>query len=154
MIEKPKVKVVLAWQWLASPYASTSTKPLYVTQSRLPTQEFCISMVPSVWEENGSEQSHLSTLAHKMDKKLRAGCNVANVKHDPKVFTVHGIYHKSKYKHKYKCLYMNQKYITDRHSWQWNPMALSRVTLLVPACQPGLEEMENLRGNLRKFERK
>ena len=28
---------------------------------------------------------------------------------------------------------------------------VDRVTLVVPACQPGWEEMENLRGNLRKF---
>ena len=27
-----------------------------------------------------------------------------------------------------------------------------RVALIVPACQPGWEEMENLRGNLRTFE--
>ena len=26
------------------------------------------------------------------------------------------------------------------------------MALIVPACQPGWEEMENLRGNLRKFE--
>ena len=64
------------------------------------------------------------TLTHKMDKKLRVGCNVADVKHDPKVFTVHGIYHtKYKYKQKYKCFYVNEKYITVRHSWhqaQWS----------------------------------
>ena len=29
----------------------------------------------------------------------------------------------------------------------------TRVTLVVPACQPGWEEMENLTGNLRKFEK-
>ena len=29
---------------------------------------------------------------------------------------------------------------------------LTRVTLIVPACQPGWEEMKNLRGNLRKLE--
>ena len=28
-------------------------------------------------------------------------------------------------------------------------MVESRVALIVPACQPGWEEMENLRGNLR-----
>ena len=28
---------------------------------------------------------------------------------------------------------------------------LVRVALVVPACQPGWEEMENLRGNLRKL---
>ena len=33
-------------------------------------------------------------------------------------------------------------------------IATSRVTLIVPACQPGWEKMENLRGNLRKFGRK
>ena len=33
-------------------------------------------------------------------------------------------------------------------------MPPSRVALIVPACQLGWEEMENLRGNLRKFERK
>ena len=27
-----------------------------------------------------------------------------------------------------------------------------RVTLIVPACQPGWEEKENLRGNLRTLE--
>ena len=32
-------------------------------------------------------------------------------------------------------------------------LLLSRVTLIVPACQPAWEEMENLRGNLGKFER-
>ena len=31
-------------------------------------------------------------------------------------------------------------------------IATSRVTLIVPACQPGWEKMQNLRGNLRKFE--
>ena len=30
---------------------------------------------------------------------------------------------------------------------------VDRVTLVVPACQPGWEEMENLRGNFSKFER-
>ena len=30
-------------------------------------------------------------------------------------------------------------------------LLLSRGTLIVPACQPGWEEMENLRENLRKF---
>ena len=34
--------------------------------------------------------------------------------------------------------------------WFWH--VLGRVTLIVPACQSGLEEMENLRGNLRKFD--
>ena len=29
---------------------------------------------------------------------------------------------------------------------------LHRLALIVPACQPGWEEMENLRGNLKKFE--
>ena len=29
------------------------------------------------------------------------------------------------------------------------PMDYTRVTLIVSACQPGWEEMENLRGNLR-----
>ena len=29
---------------------------------------------------------------------------------------------------------------------------ITRVALIVPACQPGWEEMENLRGNLKKFE--
>ena len=28
---------------------------------------------------------------------------------------------------------------------------VDRVTLVVPACQPGWEEMENLRGNLNFF---
>ena len=28
-----------------------------------------------------------------------------------------------------------------------------RVTSVVPACQPGWEEMENLRGNFSKFDR-
>ena len=28
------------------------------------------------------------------------------------------------------------------------------MTLIVPACQPGWEEMENLRGKLRNFKRK
>ena len=30
---------------------------------------------------------------------------------------------------------------------------VGRVTLIVPACQPGWKEMENLRGNLSKFEK-
>ena len=39
------------------------------------------------------------------------------------------------------------KYLQKKH-YGWIP----RMALIVPACQPGWEEMENLRGNLRKFE--
>ena len=31
-------------------------------------------------------------------------------------------------------------------------LPVCRVALIVPACQPGWEEMENLRGDFRKFE--
>ena len=33
-------------------------------------------------------------------------------------------------------------------------LVIGRVTLIVPACQPGWEEMKNVRGNSRNFERK
>ena len=34
-----------------------------------------------------------------------------------------------------------------------NQVRSGRVALIVPACQSGWEEMENLRGNFRKFEK-
>ena len=49
----------------------------------------------------------------------------------------------------------NRRFVLIKHSWELLPfcctLSYSRVTLIVPACQPGLEGMENLRGNLRKF---
>ena len=52
--------------------------------------------------------------------------------------------------------WLQQKF--DYFSFKWHcrdALVIShRVALIVPACQPGWEEKENLRGNLRKFERK
>ena len=40
----------------------------------------------------------------------------------------------------------------NNHITSMQCFVITRVALIVPACQPGWEEMENLRGNLKKFE--
>ena len=51
--------------------------------------------------------------------------------------------------HVWACLRNEKKHRKNHNHHAW---VLIRVTLIVPACQPGWEEMENLRGNLRTFE--
>ena len=56
----------------------------------------------------------------------------------------------------YRVVWRQQEVVEGVHLYMYTtlpcPMDYTRVTLIVSACQPDWEEMENLRGNLRKVE--
>ena len=53
----------------------------------------------------------------------------------------------------YRVVWRQQEVVEGVHLYMYTtlpcPMDYTRVTLIVSACQPDWEEMENLRGNLR-----
>ena len=79
-------------------------------------------MIPSISEKIGSAyiRTVSPTLPHKMDKKSRAGRNVADVKHDP-LFMLYTTVHTNTNTNPY--MYVNQKYLTVITQLASNPIS-------------------------------